>query len=157
MPREFYWVLKDPAPLAGMPYPTAQTPWRNINAEGFKYIVCLTEDVPGYDPQPLKLLHTVELEDLFHGRPPQNPVREERLIRTAVEAIAGKLAAGEGVVVHCAGGTGRTGTVIGCLLRLQGFSYAEVLGYLDSLNKARAKAGWPESKWQAQLMHSYLK
>ena len=37
----------------------------------------------------------------------------KKLIHEAAHAVVSKLQAG-GVVVHCAGGTGRTGTVIGC-------------------------------------------
>ena len=40
------------------------------------------------------------------------------LIHLAAEAVVGLLRRDEGVLVHCVGGTGRTGTVIGCALRL---------------------------------------
>ena len=54
------------------------------------------------------------------------------------------------------GGTGRTGTVIGCVLRVLGRPAPQVICYLDDLNKARGKLGWPEAKWQAELVERFL-
>ena len=154
-PQDFYQVLRSPAPLAGMVYPRPNTPWEAINKAGFQHVVCLAEDQVGYDPAPVKILHCVELEDLYHGGLPVDPIREDRLIREAVDIAAERLLAGEGVVVHCMGGTGRTGTVIGCLLRRIGYPAQEVLAYLDGLNQARGRSGWPESFWQAHFVRSY--
>jgi protein-tyrosine phosphatase len=96
------------------------------------------------------------VEDLVHGGPPRDPAREESLIRTAVGRIEEKLRVGDGVVVHCAGGTGRTGTVIGCVLRRLGLSGHEVSEYLRTLNVARGKTrGWPESPWQRALVERF--
>jgi protein-tyrosine phosphatase len=62
---------------------------------------------------------------------------------------------GEGIVVHCVGGIGRTGTVIGCVLRDLGFSADEVINYLDDLNKERGFGGWPETEWQEEMIRRY--
>lgn len=155
MPYELYWVLQHPAPLAGMPYPSPRTPWQDIAAAGFRYVICLAGDGPGYDPSPLTITQRIGLQDLYDGSVPRNPEQEERLIREVAQAVARKLQAGDGVVVHCAGGTGRTGTVIGCVLRLLGFSALEVVSYLDNLHKARGRSGWPESNWQSQLVQGF--
>jgi protein-tyrosine phosphatase len=154
-PQAFYQVLQAPASLAGMAYPRPHTPWEAINKAGFQHVVCLANNQVDYDPAPLKILHSVELEDLVHGGPPADPKREERLIQKAVTIAAERLLAGEGVVVHCMGGTGRTGTVIGCLLRQIGYPAQEVLAYLDGLNQTRGRSGWPESFWQAHFVRSY--
>ena len=98
----------------------------------------------------------MELEDLVHGRPPQDPEIETSLTRQAVAHALPALRAGEGVIVHCQGGTGRTGTVLGCLLREFDFPAREVLAYLDLLNRARGKEGWPESPWQAEFVLAYV-
>ncbi|WP_394298404.1 phosphatase domain-containing protein [Methanosarcina mazei] len=45
------------------------------------------------------------------------------------------------MVVHCMGGIGRTGTVLGCVLRDLGFSAGEVLDYLDEINMHRGFGG----------------
>ncbi len=45
------------------------------------------------------------------------------------------------------GGIGRTGTVLGCVLRDLGFCADEVVNYLDKINRLRGVRGWPEVKW----------
>ncbi len=47
-----------------------------------------------------------------------------------------------GVIVHCVGGTGRTGTVLGCVLRELGKSANEIIDCLDTIDKARDRKGW---------------
>ncbi len=156
MPYAFYWVLQQPAPLAGMPYPSTHTPWAAIAEAGFSHVVCLNESPPAYDPAPLSLLHSVELEDLVLGDPPQNPEQETERIRVAATAGLSKLEAGEGVIVHCYGGRGRAGTVLGCMLRELGYVAAEICDYLDRLHKSRGKTGWPEATWQAEMIDRFI-
>ena len=151
VPEDLYWVLQAPAPLAGMAYPRA-VPWPGLFGAGFRHVICLSEDRPRYEPGPLSHAYAAALEDLVGGEPPRDPEREERLVRAAVAAASERLAAGQGVVVHCVGGTGRTGTVLGGLLRLRGIPAPEVIAYLDRLHRARGKPGWPESSWQAELV-----
>ena len=155
VPEDLYWVLQAPAPLAGMAYPRA-VPWPGLFGAGFRHVVCLSEAEPGYDPAPLSRAYAERLEDLFGDRSPLDPAREERLVRAAVAAASARLEANQGVVVHCVGGTGRTGTVLGCLLRLRGVSAPEVITYLDGLHRARGKPGWPESSWQAELLARFI-
>jgi protein-tyrosine phosphatase/GNAT superfamily N-acetyltransferase len=155
-PRDFYWVLSGIPALAGMRRPSLHTPWSSIGAAGFSQVVCLDKNCYDYDPAPLNKLLSVGLEDLIHGGPPKDPLQEEAVIRQVVETIVSKLRNGEGVVIHCWGGRGRTGTVIGCVLRTLGYRSDEVLNYLDSLHKSRGKAGWPESPWQAELMKRFI-
>ena len=57
-------------------------------------------------------------------------VPSEALMRTALDAIYGALSAGEPVYLHCWGGIGRTGTVVGCLLREQGLAADEALAVI---------------------------
>ncbi len=155
MPRQLYVVLKEPALLAGMAYPAMGMPWHLLFNAGFSHVVCLCSEIAEYDPAPLRVLRAVEMEDLHHGNEPGFPGRDERLVREAVGAINEKLAMGEGVAVHCVGGTGRTGTVIGCVLRSMGYPAGEVIRYLDELNKARGRRGWPEAPWQAEMLRKF--
>ncbi len=155
MPRNLYVVLKEPALLAGMTYPTVFTPWEKIAAAGLSEVVCLCDPEVSYDPHPLKVLFSVEMEDLHYGNSPQDPATEEGLARQAASLVRGKIDSGEGVVVHCMGGIGRTGTVIGCVLRDLGFSADDVVGYLDRINKSRGLRGWPETEWQAEVVRKY--
>ncbi len=154
IPRDFYWVLRSPAPLAGMTYPSWQVPWKRLHRLGFHHVVCLTHERPEYDPSPLDIAFSARLEDLIGQRQPQNPSGEARKVTEAAAAVLEGLRAGQGVIVHCAGGTGRTGTVIGVALRHLGMPGAEVVRYLDRLHRERGQDGWPESPWQAGLVEA---
>lgn len=155
VPGQLYLVLKEPAPLAGMAYPFPGMPWRLLSKAGISNVVCLCGYAVDYDPAPLQVLYAAELEDLHHGNSPADPEREEGVVRAAVSTINERLAKGEGVAVHCVGGTGRTGTVIGCVLRSMGYAADDVIRYLDELNKARGRRGWPEAPWQAGMVKKY--
>ena len=58
------------------------------------------------------------------------------------------------VYVHCWGGKGRTGTVVGCLLADEGRTYDEVIAQLATLRKGTRKAQYevPESKAQHAVL-----
>lgn len=155
MPRNFYVVLTTPAPLAGMPYPSDQTPWKTFYDSGFSHVVCLADADPVYKPYPLTFLYSAELEDLYHGGSPKDPRREARLIRVATALVIENISRGKGTIIHCAGGTGRTGTIIGCVLKALRFSANDIINYLDNLNRVRGKRGWPESVWQSDFVKSF--
>jgi len=155
IPLNFYIVLKEPVLLAGMSRPGKSTPWEKIGEAGFSNIVCLSDPEVHYNPYPLKVLFSAELEDLYYGYGPEDPEREEQLIRQATNMIRRKMNEGEGIVVHCMGGIGRTGTVLGCVLRDIGFSADEILDYLDEINMLRGFGGWPETEWQEEMVRKY--
>jgi protein-tyrosine phosphatase len=152
VPTQFYTILEEPAPLAGMPYPRSGAPWQLFYEHGFRHVVNLASDDPGYNPAPLSLLFAASLEDLFHRQPPRLPAREEELLHAALEETLSVLRCGEGVIVHCMGGTGRTGTLLGAVLVRLGLPSEEAIAYLNSVNHHRAGRHWPESAWQADFL-----
>jgi protein-tyrosine phosphatase len=57
-----------------------------------------------------------------------------------------------GILVHCMGGRGRTGTIIGAILRHRGYGSAEIIDFLDAAYCRAGRPGWPESPWQSQVI-----
>jgi hypothetical protein len=153
VPKELYWVLGSPTPLAGMKYPRTGFPWSSLKAAGFSQVVSLH---PGsYEPAPLTIGFAEHVQDLVSGGPPANEANEKAKIKKAVAATVVAWRSGQGVVIHCVGGRGRSGTVLGCVLRELGFAPAEAISFLDRVHKARGKPGWPESPWQSSLVESW--
>jgi hypothetical protein len=152
IPAELYFLARDPVALAGMAYP-ARVDWQALHAAGLRRVVCLTHDGrPPYDPAPLTARATA-LEDLWNSPAPADPVVERERVLTAAGWVVDAIRAGEGVVVHCRGGRGRTGTVLGAALVLLGHEPGRVISHLDALHTRRGKLGWPESPWQSALLH----
>ena len=56
-----------------------------------------------------------------------------------------------GVYIHCWGGVGRTGTVVGCLLARQGLDYQGILDRLKVLRANTTKSTRPCPETDAQL------
>ena len=45
IPKEVYWVVASPTPLAGMKYPRSSFPWSSLKAAGFGSVVSLHPDM----------------------------------------------------------------------------------------------------------------
>lgn len=152
VPDELYWVARTPVALVGMKAP-GRADWALLAAEGIGHVVCLTRDVATYDPAPCTVT-AIKLQDLVTGGPPDDPERERARVLEAAADVVSHIEQGIGVAVHCAGGRGRTGTVIGVALTQLGHDPGEVIAYLDATARARSKLGWPESQWQADTVRS---
>jgi Swiss Army Knife protein, DSP-PTPase phosphatase domain len=150
VPAELYWVLRHPAPLAGMSYPRRQT-WADLHQAGFRHVVCLTHPEAPYDPSPLAVT-AIQLQDLYTRKEPDDPALDRAQTFLAADFVVARLTAGEGVAVHCHAGRGRTGTVIGCALVQLGHDPAVVVDWLHRAQRTRGKRGWPEQAWQADVV-----
>lgn len=153
VPDDLYWLARAPVPLVGMSYP-GRADWSQLHSLGIEHVVCLTHDAPPYDPAPCTVT-AVRLADLFDGRPPADPARERAAVTRAVDAVVERVTSGSGVAVHCHGGRGRAGTVLGGALVRLGHAPGDVVAYLDRVAIARGRRGWPESPWQAEVVRSY--
>ena len=151
VPGDFWWVCEAPTPLAGMGYPRAGV-WDTLAERGFRHVIDLTRDTSKYDPTPLQS-HPSRLSDLIARRQPKDPERDEARIRVAAAQTAEWWSAGEGVVVHCHGGRGRTGSVIGSALVLLGHDPHTVIDWLHRVQRTRGRRGWPEQPWQAEVVY----
>ena len=75
-------------------------------------------------------------------------------VRNLVQFIRREQAAGGHLVIHCAGGLGRAGTVAGCLLVESGLSAQDALA---TLRRVRAAPNCPETPAQRGFVSSYRK
>lgn len=80
-------------------------------------------------------------------------------MRVTLDEIDRRLAAGQTVYVHCWGGVGRTGTVVGCWLVRHGHSGADALGEVQRLFEtmsttkvARHPEGSPQTARQRKMV-----
>lgn len=151
-PRRFYQVLELPAPLAGCEFPYGFGDWQRLYDLGFRNVVCLAARHPHYDPAPLYLLNACELDDLSVISIPDDHAAEAGRIHEISGRVAQALLSGHGVLIHCAAGRGRTGTVLGVVLRMLGIPADDIIDYLDRLHEERSGRGWPESPWQSRLI-----
>jgi len=152
VPDDLYWITKAPVALAGMSYP-ARADWKLLHEHGIGHVVCLSHDVPAYDPAPCTIT-AVRLQDLVSGGDPRDPDKERALVAGAAADVVEHLGRGIGVAVHCMGGRGRAGTVIGVALVRLGHDPDETVTYLDRVARARGRRGWPESPWQAAVVRA---
>jgi hypothetical protein len=73
------------------------------------------------------------------------PVRGDGFLGLVAEVVS-ELKVGANVMLHCAGGIGRTGTVASCILIALGLPAPEALA------RVRAARAWPENQAQADFV-----
>src|SRR3954452_22303794 len=135
VPDDLYWIAREPVALAGMSYP-GRADWPLLHEHGIGHVVCLSSAEPAYDPAPCTI-SAVRLQDLVSGGDPHEPERERALVETAAADVVAHLERGIGVAVHCMGGRGRTGTVVGVALVTLGHEPTAVIDHLDRVAKGR--------------------
>ena len=151
-----YWVVK--GRLAAGAYPSEMDytgsglipePLEQLLNTGIGVFINLTQDHPGgtdrhltrYDPGVEGRAEIVRYPIVDESLP-EGGVREMAVILNRIDAA---LDDGQNVYVHCWGGSGRTGAVVGCWLRRHGqFAADEVLEGLQELREA----GDREGGWQ---------
>jgi hypothetical protein len=144
MIASLFVVTDTPALLAGMAFPEPELDWSALHSLGFRHVVRL--QAADYDPAPLTA-HNVALEDLYGGLIPRDVDGERRRVWQAAQLTANYVASGDGVVVQCVGGTGRTGTVLACALVRLDHSVDEAIGAVRA-----QRPRWPESPWQEEVV-----
>jgi protein-tyrosine phosphatase len=117
--------------LFGGPYPVELPP-------GVDFVVDLTEDGE-LPPYPCEVEHR-------RMSIPDFGVPKDEEMRRILDTIDDALEEGRTVFVHCRGGIGRTGTVIGCHLRRHGASAEEAL---------EALGGRPETEEQYAIIRRW--
>lgn len=145
-----WFVTADGPPLAGMAAPETRLDHDLLGQLGFDVVISLIGP-PEYDTGAFEV-DVFSLQDLHGAATPADASSEQGLILEAAQRVIERLSAGSGVVVHCAAGVGRTGTVIGAALVGLGHSATTVTAWLDTVQRLRGFDGWPESPWQLQAL-----
>ena len=144
-----YWVV--PGKLLAGEYPGSPLPWQSrikllrLLDAGITYFLDLTSNKDPLKPyaKQLRALATAKGISVTHSRKsiPDRGCPSTELMREILDEIDAALADGHRVYVHCWGGVGRTGTVIGCHLVRSGAKGEEALRQLEDLfsNMSRLK------------------
>ncbi|MGE4428712.1 MAG: hypothetical protein AB7G37_19835, partial [Solirubrobacteraceae bacterium] len=152
LPNDAFW-FREHELLAG-PYPGAKDKDEaaaKLDALldlGVRWFVDLTEDADGLRPYE-RLLHARAkargIPDVWHVRLPIRDVDvpSPTAMRVILDVLTRARTAGRIVYVHCWGGVGRTGTVLGCEAMERGATVEEALAQLADARRftARARAG----------------
>ncbi len=144
-----YWV--GPGRLLAGEYPrdyaddTSQAKLDALVAAGVRVFLDLTTDADGLTPYAPLLARYPGVVHERYPIPDVSTPRSPEQTRAILDAIDGHLAAGRGVYVHCWGGVGRTGVIVGCWLARHGYPGEAALAQLRRLWQACAKSARRES------------
>lgn len=143
-PTNFSWVIKDKLAGSGMPTTFDEFDW--IQKQGVSSIVTMTENS-------LPENWTQQLHNYLHVPTPDLTAPSMDEINTAVEFIHAQIQTNKSVMVHCAAGLGRAGTILACY-------HVKYLGYssMDAIKKIRKqRPGSIQSKPQELAIALYEK
>lgn len=142
--RNFSWLI--PGVLAGMGRPRTAADLLALRGQGVRVVISLTEEpLPAawLDAAGLTAVH-LPVRDFTAPSPAQ--------LREAVAAIDRARAADMPVTVHCAGGMGRTGTMLACYLVSQGENAADAIAAVRA-----ARPGSIETRAQEEAVVAFGK
>ena len=161
-----YWV--DPGRFAAGEYPGAKSPdeaaarLRTLLQAGIDHFIDLTEPRDGLEPYAAIAQEEARRlgANIAHERHPITDLSVPRSpdeMTDILDAIDGALDDGRTVYLHCWGGVGRTGTVVGCWLVRHGRTGDEALGQIaewwQDMEKAYRQPRSPETPEQ----HAYVR
>lgn len=131
-------------------------------AKGVRSFIDLTTPVDRLDPYEPAFaeFETLELRRFAHEIPDMIIPSSPAVMRGILDRIRTELEAGRDCYVHCWGGIGRTGTVIGCWLRENGLSDREALDevqprYFQGMEKSSRHPKSPQTPEQHRYVRNW--
>lgn len=158
-----YWV--EPGRFLAGEYPAAREEadargkMRQFLSAGVNFFLDLTRpgELRPYAPFLPEEARALGVEADYRRMPIRDFGIPTRLMMASIlDAIDDALASGRAVYVHCWGGVGRTGTVVGCYLARHGRSGPQALEELARLWRTMEKSAWctvsPETDEQREFV-----
>ena len=141
-PTNFGWLINNKLAGSGMPTSSSEIDW--VLKQGIKSIITMTEDpLPESWVKEIKYLH-VPTEDL--SAPDMDKIDQ------TVDFINKQIQSNEPIMVHCAAGIGRTGTILACyLVKFQKLSATDAI---EKVRKERPGSIQSESQELAIGLYS---
>ena len=142
-PTNFSWLIENKLAGSGMPTTFDEFEW--VLNQGVKSVVTMTENaLPESWVEDVNYLH-VPTTDLS--------APEINKIKVAVDFIHKQINNKEAVMVHCAAGMGRTGTILACyLIKYQKYTAKKAIEKLRN-----ERPGSIQSEIQEMTIHMYEK
>ncbi|MCY4251876.1 MAG: dual specificity protein phosphatase family protein [Thaumarchaeota archaeon] len=141
-PANFSWVIE--GGLAGSAAPTSRAELEWARGEGVASVVTMTEDA-------LPPAWTAGLGGYLHVPTPDLEAPTDEGIDRAVDFAHSEMASGRRVMVHCAAGMGRAGTILACyLVRHAGLTAGEAIARIR-----RERPGSIQSPPQERAIERY--
>ncbi len=168
-----YWV--SPGRFAAGEYPGAKAPseaasgLKDLLGAGLNHFINLTEDDEWTGQGKLKPYAKIAEEEARrlglavgyerHQIPDVNVPRNSDQMTAILDSIDAALGEGETVYVHCRGGVGRTGTVVGCWLARHGHTgeaaLAQIAEWWQGVEKVYRKRESPETCEQRAYVRNW--
>ena len=165
--KHTYWVIEGQL-LAGE-YPgdknngdAAREKLAHLLDAGIRTFIDLTEprELQPYEHMLMEMASARQIDVAYHrfGIPDVDVPSDPHHMKCILDTIEASVAEQQPAYVHCLGGVGRTGTVVGCWLVRRGARGEDALVQLQELWNACEKSGWrdsPETPAQCEYVTSW--
>lgn len=145
-PTNFSWVIEGMLAGSGMPTSREEMDW--VRENGIKAVLTLTEE-----PLPEQWLNNI---DYLHVPTVNSSAPDIEDIEKAVDFIDKNLKNNKSVMVHCAAGKGRTGTIlVAYMMKFRGMNVKGAIEEIRSLRPGSVENGSQEIA--LSVFEKYLK